>query len=402
MTSRRPRTIALVTPSIEDAGGVPAVARFVARTVERRPDLSVRLVSLATSSRDPCSLLLLDPSTWRRGVTSRAGLVDGRRFIHVGARFGELEFQRLRPRSELAVALAGCDLIQVVAGVPAWAMPVLGLSKPVVLQVATLTAVERRARARTSRGPSALIRAGMTRIVSRFDKAALGKVDAVLVENPWMLEHARKSARPGALVRYGPPGVNTAAFKPARSKTAGAYILSVGRFSDVRKNPSLLLEAYGLLVGRMVDAPRLLMAGADGPPPAFWLRAAELGVTDRVSFEPNPDQTTLARLYREALCFALPSDEEGFGVVLIEAMASGLPVVATRCGGPEGILTEGVDGFLLNRDDAEQMAERLLLLTSDPARALLMGKAARRTVESRYSEHVAGDAFLETYDQLLS
>ena len=89
-------------------------------------------------------------------------------------------------------------------------------------------------------------------------------------------------------------------------------------------------------------------------------------------------------------------------MVVIEAMASATPVVSTRSGGPDGIITDGVDGYLVDRDDAEAMADRIGRLVSDPAAAREMGRRARATVEARYSDTVAGDVYLNLYDELLA
>lgn len=395
--------VALVVPSFEDAGGVPAVADFILRTISRRPDLDAKVVSLATSSKDPCSLLISDPRTWATGVRSRTGRARGKEFTHIGAFLGELEFQRLKPRKGLAELVHDCDLIHVKAGAPSWAGPVLGLGKPTIVHAATLTAVERRAAARAESGPKAVWRRAMTRIVSRQDDAALRRADAVIVQNPWMQAYARKLAPEGAPVVYGPPGVDADLFSPAASDVGrGSYILSVGRFSDVRKNPMLLLRAYAMLARHSDASPALLIAGADGPPPTFWLEAERLGLRNRIQVVEKPSRETLADLYRHASCFVLPSDEEGFGMVVIEAMASGIPVVATRSGGPDGIIDDGVDGYLVDLNDPEAIADRLLRLTIDSPLRREMGRRARLKVETRFSEQIAGAVYLSLYEQLLT
>lgn len=401
----RKRRIAVVMPAFEDTGGVTTVTEFVLRAIRRRPDFEVRLISLATSSRDPCSLLLSRPSTWLRGATIRAGRAHDEDFLHVGARLGEIEFQRLAKRPELSKLIADCDLVQVVAGAPGWARPLVGLGKPIVLQVATFTAVERRKRASQERGLLRPWRRLMTEISDRIDHSILGELDAIMVENPWMLDYVRRAVGDQAgKVRYAPPGVDTALFRPAsRAASAGdPYILAVGRFADKRKNAGLLLEAYARLRAETPGAPRLLLTGADGPAMEFWRRAEQLGVRDYITFRPHPDNAELAQMYRAATCFVLPSDEEGFGMVVIEAMASGLPVVATRCGGPEGIITDGADGYLVPRDGVNELAERLAWILQNAAAARAMGARARRTVESRYADAVAGQVYLDTYDELLA
>ena len=406
MTSAARKTIGVVIPAFDDRGGVAAVAEFVLRAIARRPDFEVRIVSLAMWAHDPDSLLLGKPSTWLRGVATSARREHGQDFIHVGARFGELEIQRVAPRPELAALLQGCDLIQVVAGAPCWAMPVVGLDVPVVLQTATLTTVERRMRASLERGPLALWRAIMTRMVAKLDEAGLRRVDAVLVENPWMRDYSEAAVK-GLPVRvvYAPPGVNIEVFrplKPGEAQAATPFILAVGRFSDLRKNPILLLEAYARLLKKRDDGLELVLAGAAAPDHRFWARARALGLGDRIRLVLAPGQDELATLFRQAQCVALPSDEEGFGVVVIEAMASAVPVVSTRCGGPDGIITDGVDGYLVDRDDADAMAERIGQLVGDRDAAKAMGLRARATVEARYSDKVAGDVYLNLYDELLA
>jgi D-inositol-3-phosphate glycosyltransferase len=391
-------------PSFEDVGGVPSVADFILRAIARRPEFEARVISLATSAQDPCSRLVSDARTWFRGVRTRSGQCRGQAFVHVGAELGEFEFQRLAPRAALERELRDCDLIQVVAGVPSWACQVLGLGKPVLLQVATLTQVERRARLLEDSGLKAIWRALMTKATARLDEIALRSVHVVMVENPWMQRYAETASEGrGSRIIYAPPGVDTAVFNAPQIKPVGRgrYILAVGRFSDPRKNPGLLLDAYGRLCRRIKDPPNLVLAGPDDPGGAFWAQAEALGITSRISAHVWPTPDALVTLFRNADCFALTSDEEGFGVVVIEAMACEAPVVATRCGGPDGIITDGVDGFLVDRDDAEGMADRLAWLAVNPERAREMGRKARLTVERRYADEVAGDVFLEAYDRVL-
>lgn len=398
-----PLRIALAVPGLDLGGGVPAVARFVKDTALRAGH-EMRLVSLSMDSRDPCSARVRSPRSWFHGVSMRTGEWDGLPFTHVGAIFGEFEFQRYRPRAALARIVTDCDLVQVVCGSPAWANAVCGLGKPVSLQVATRARVERRERDGNSHGPVGWWRRGMTAITDRLDDRALRRVDAIQVENPWMLDYARGINQGRAVdIRYAPPGIDATAFQPAtaRDLALDPYILCVGRLNDPRKNIGLLLEAYLRLPANIIAATRLVLAGKSAPAEAFWKAAADAGVADRISFVGQPDHAELVRLYQHASAFALPSDEEGFGVVVIEAMACGIPVVATRCGGPDGIITEGRDGYLVGRGDARTFTERLARLLTDTGLNERMGKAACCTIAARYDERVAGQAFLAAWNRLM-
>lgn len=400
----RPR-IALVVPGLALGGGVPAVARFVKDTILGADRHDLALISLSMSSRDELSWNLLSPRTWGRKPRSSPGTWDGHAYCHVGAWAGDLEFQRYRPRKGLYDLLAECDLIQVVAGAPAWANTVLGIGKPVSLQCATLAQVERRTRDAAPTGIAGQWRKAMTRVTARMDDNALRRVDAIQVENPWMLDHARAvNAGRDVDIRYAPPGVDIDQFRPAghRNLAEDNYILCVGRLDDPRKNVALLLEAYARLPDSTKATTVLVLAGSAAPKPAFWSRVELLGVRDRIRYIAKPDHDQLVALYQGAVMFVLSSDEEGLGVVILEAMACGIPVVATRCGGPDGIIDDGRDGILVPLGDAAAMAGAIGRILADPALNRAMGRRARMTIEARYADGVAGAAFLDAWDRLLA
>jgi glycosyltransferase involved in cell wall biosynthesis len=245
----------------------------------------------------------------------------------------------------------------------------------------------------------------MTTATNYYDQRALQHADAIQVENPWMLEFCQQlPVSAGCDLRYAPPGVDADWFRPSASRLSSAepYILCVARLDDPRKNINLLLEAYARLPASLIARVRLRLAGSSGPPPAFWQRAERLGLRERIEFIEKPDSAALVALYQGALAFALCSDEEGLGVVILEAMACGVPVVSTRSGGPDGIITDGQDGYLTALVDADAMAARLHTLLSDADLNAAMGKAARQTIERRYAHAVAGAAFVDTWHALLN
>jgi glycosyltransferase involved in cell wall biosynthesis len=327
----------------------------------------------------------------------------GREIPHVGARFGELEFQRYRPRKILGELLSDCDVVQVVCGSPAWGNAVLGFGKPVSLQVATLAKVERRMRDGAGQGMAAAWRRAMTKVTNRLDQRALRQVDAIQVENPWMFEHVRavNRDRESVDIRYAPPGVDTSLFQPIQDRDIeSGHILCVGRLSDPRKNIGLLLESYASLSEELRGRHRLVLAGSSGPPSSFWERAEAFGLKQHIDFVHRPSQKDLVRLYQRSSVFALPSDEEGLGIVVLEAMACGIPAVCTRSGGPDGIITDGIDGYLVPLNDAESMASALAALLASANSNMATGRAARATVESRYSLVGAGATFLDVWERL--
>jgi len=395
--------LGLVVPALELGGGVPTVAMFVHKTALAAGYGDVRVVSLATASDDGASLRASCVASWRGHPKSIRTKWSNGEFQHVGAVLPEFEFQRYRPRTVLAHALSNCDLIQVVCGSPAWANAVIGLGKPVALQVATRARVERRRRDAMPLGLAGWWRKGMTEITDRMDDRALRGVDAIQVENSWMLDYVRKVTAGRQLdIRYAPPGIDSRLFSPlpVNERLQDPYILCVARLSDPRKNVSLLLEAYAQLPAALRGRVRLVLAGSSAPPPEFWARADALGLYERISYIEKPDGEALLKLYQRASVFVLPSDEEGFGMVVIEAMACGVPVISTRSGGPDRIITDGSDGYLVPLDDATALGGRLARLLQDPAHNQVMGHAARLTIERRYDERIAGEVFLDMWDRM--
>lgn len=397
--------VGLIVPALTDGGGVPSVARFVKNAALRSGAFKLHVVSLSSCSGGEESVRILSPRSWVRGVRASGGFWDGLPMVHVGVVGGELEFQRYQRRKALSEAVATCDIIQVICGSPAWANAVCGLGKPVSLQVATRARVERRMRDDRPRGVLGWWRKAMTEVTDRLDDRALRRVDAIQVENSWMFDYARKvNAGRDVDIRYAPPGVDDSLFCPldSRDLEREPYVLCVGRLDDPRKNVVLLVEAYARLPASLRARTRLMVAGSSGPLASFWARALELGVRERIEYVPAPSLEALVELYQRASVFALSSDEEGLGVVLLESMACGVPAVSTRSGGPDGVISDGRDGFLVPLDDAEAMADRLGRLLRDNALNHSMGREARRTIEARYAERVAGEAFLDVWDRLLA
>jgi L-malate glycosyltransferase len=125
----------------------------------------------------------------------------------------------------------------------------------------------------------------------------------------------------------------------------------------------------------------------------------ELGLTKYLRFEAG--QTDLRQHLTEADIFVLPSRSEGFSNAIIEAMASSLPVVATDVGGNSEAVADGASGFIAPPNDAEALADAVISLLSDPARARAMGLSGRKTVEEKFSMEIMVKQVARAYTRLL-
>ncbi len=159
-------------------------------------------------------------------------------------------------------------------------------------------------------------------------------------------------------------------------------ILTVGRI-DAMKGTVLLLQALSLL-GERGLRPSLTVVGA-GPSAAKATRIADqLGVGELVSWTGAVGQDRIRGLYEGCDVFCLPSFAEGVPIVLMEAMAMALPVVANAITGIVELVDDGVSGFLVRPGRLDQLTDRLARLLQDPRLRSSMGRAGRRRVAAEY------------------
>jgi sugar transferase (PEP-CTERM/EpsH1 system associated) len=176
---------------------------------------------------------------------------------------------------------------------------------------------------------------------------------------------------------------------------------TVGRMQTV-KDQTLLARAFVRALERepgLKNSLRLVMVG-DGPLRAEAQRIlSEAGVAD-LAWLPG-ERHDVPDVLRGLDCFVLPSLAEGISNTILEAMASGLPVIATHVGGNPELLVDGDTGQLVPAGDPEAMATALIAYAKAPERAREAGRAGRSTVERRFSMEAMVAAYQGLYDRLL-
>lgn len=146
-------------------------------------------------------------------------------------------------------------------------------------------------------------------------------------------------------------------FTPGEESNTSKYILFTGRISDDRKNITLLVKAFSLLPLEFKDIKLKLVGGS--PSEELIDLCKKLGVNDRVEFPDYLDRQGLLRAYQGASLFVIPSFQEGLCISGLEAMSCRVPVISTKCGGPEDFIVDGVNGFLCENDNVNDMAEKI-------------------------------------------
>ena len=387
--------VAIVAPDLREPGGVREKTLFVARVLRHSLGASLRIVSLATSRGDAASVLLHQPRTWRRPRVSRYA-VEELTVDHVGAVAAEIEVARYAGRRAILEMVRSCDVVHVVCGTPAWAHAVAGFNGPVIVHFASLARHERAHGASARRSILAGWRRLMTVPVGLVERAALRRADVIIPVNGTRRLEVRALARPEAPIEVVHTGVDTECFTPGPYREDG-YLLSVGRLDDPRKNVPLLLRAYAAALARVPSLPRLVLAGVAAPDRASRELISALGLAARVRYVGALERRALADLYRGASAYVLSSNEEGQGIVVVEAMASGLPVVATSCVGPSELITDGVEGLLTRVGSVGDLADAIVRLNDDPSLRRRMSSAARRRAVAEFSLSSAGARLCEVY-----
>jgi len=218
---------------------------------------------------------------------------------------------------------------------------------------------------------------------------------------------------PPSLIAHTYNGVDSTLFHPAGeqrdavphpnfSKPGHFVIGTVGRMQDV-KDPLTLARAFVRLMRAMPGAQqrlRLVMVG-DGPlRERARMLLAEAGV-EEYAWLPG-ERNDVARMMRSFDLFVLPSLAEGISNTILEAMATGLPVLATAVGGNPELIQAGVTGTLVPRDDPESMARAMRAYAESAELCRRHGIEARRTIERRFGMETMVDAYMTIYDTLLA
>lgn len=167
-------------------------------------------------------------------------------------------------------------------------------------------------------------------------------------------------------------------------------VLWVG-FPAAVKNVDLLLAAYARVRAQRPEV-RLVMAGDFAGRPDFVRRAA----AESVVFAGRVDHDDLPAYYQMAALYAHSSHYEGFGKVLVEALAAGTPVVATRSDGPDAIIRAGKTGMLTDHTP-EALSAAMITLLDDPDRARAMGAAGQRDVLAAFDYERQLDRVVESF-----
>ncbi len=195
--------------------------------------------------------------------------------------------------------------------------------------------------------------------------------DGVVFQTEDAASYFSESVRKKSVVIFNPVSSD---FYEKKRNGSGKEIIAVGRLHP-QKNPRLLLEAF-IKIADKIPQYSLGYYGDGGLRPILEARTEEAGLSDRIRFYGRC--TDMPGIMEKAGIFVLCSDYEGMPNALMEAMASGMPVIATDCpcGGPRALIRDKNEGLLIPMNDVEALSKAILELASDDQKRADIGKNA--------------------------
>jgi glycosyltransferase involved in cell wall biosynthesis len=263
--------------------------------------------------------------------------------------------------------------------------------------------------------PVVIVIHGISRQEQRFERSPIGRARFLLAGSlleRYCIRHARYVLQPTpyAAALFGrelrgrtwevPNPVADGFFGLERDPVPGR-ILYAGTIIPLKRVLDLV-EALGTVSAALPEAHLRVAGGGLGSPYGrrVQARVRELELDSRVTFLGALSSRELVDEYRRASVLVLPSAQENSPVVIAEAMAVGVPVVATRVGGVSYLVDEGRTGFIVEAGDVSALAERIVEVLADPTGASLLGANARERAE-RFRARAVAERVREVYAEVL-
>lgn len=230
---------------------------------------------------------------------------------------------------------------------------------------------------------------------STVGKGLVARADAVVAVSEAVARSA--PTRPGQIVRVIPNGVDVERFYPDPARERGSHVVFIGRLI-ANKGPDVAIDAFEMVLER---SPGATMAMVGDGPMADGLRRQvdERGLGEAVTFLGL--QQDVSQILRRSDVFLRPSEVEGMPLTILEAMATGLPVVACDVGGVAEVVTSGVTGHMVSPGSAREVAGAILDLLADKRKAAGMGAAGLRRVQEGFSWDATTGANLDLFEDLV-
>lgn len=392
-----PRALISTIPPI--SGGVPAMLRVVLRL------LTERGIDSEVAWYEPWSLTPgLSIPFFRLGigrVRAERREVEGAAAGHaIGAWLPELEVTHYRATEPWRGLIARASLHLVVSGTAMAARAFADTGTPFLAWLASDWHGDRKDRVRGFPRARRLLDRGLVRSLARRLEPRLLASGMILALSEPTRRALDAVARRSVVSGVMPQPIDLDVFRPDPAAVVPGRIGFIGRFDDPRKNLTLFLDALAQARASRGSGSALTAEIIGGAPADGHLEAVDRrGLQGAVEFVPYLPPGSLAERLKRLDLVAVTSHQEGLGIAALEAMASGCPLVSTRCGGPEEYVRDGESGYLAGFA-ADEIAMRLGAVADDRELRSRLSLGARATIEARYSWAAVREIFGAALDGL--
>lgn len=349
--------ILLCTHDLHDKGGTTAMFDCLYETLNKRYDISI--CTFSTSSKECFKKNPYEERIYKNKI-----------YFHFFKYFSFIEYFRYRPSKVLVNFLSDFDVIFLVSGIPIWYNLIKNTKSKKIVWYASGISEDRKDRIKNKKT--------ILKNYHKLNLFFLKKIEKnILKENTKFLalSNYAKNIYPNlkSEVLNFPININ----KNSEIKTPKT-ILTVSRFLDPRKNIMCLLKAFKLLYLKDNQFKLFIIGDEVNKPIKDFIKKNNL--MDNIFFESFIPQYQLLKYYKKSEYFVLSSNEEGLGIVILEAMNNGCLVISTKCGGPENIISDNINGCLVNKNDHKEICNKIIKLDKDTYKKKLIIKNAIKTL----------------------
>lgn len=227
----------------------------------------------------------------------------------------------------------------------------------------------------------------------------LRRVDRLVALCGQSVAEARAQGFSAERIVVVPNGVDTSRFRPVLSREYSKKRIVYAGSLTVIKGADVLIDAFAGL-RQEHGMLRLDIFGSGPLHDRLKQKSADLGLTDHVRF--HGTVSDLERYLDSSCVFVQPSMVEGMSNVILEVMAAGLPVIATRVGAAPDIIQNGVNGLLVDAGSSEQIRDAIVRIADDENFAQRIGMEARTLIESRYAVEIVAEKYCALYQSLIA
>lgn len=375
-------------------GGVPSMTKWLCRLLEER-NITPTIAWYAPWRNYPTLSVPLTHIGRRRAGILHKSLLNKYQSYGMGAWYPEFEFTHYWPGKRWKDLIQQNQLHFVVSGNTLAALPFVHLKIPFISWIATPWEADRKDRIQTFSKRRRILDYVLNRPILRsLEKTILRSPNGTVLalSNYTSRELEKISARTVADVMLMP--VDTCIYNRDLSKLRKWRVGFSGRYADPRKNIDLLLRAGQILLQKGINLEIILVGDKDSRKVESKIR--QYGLTNHITCYQHMNPRELSELLQTLDLFVIPSHQEGLCISALEAMACGVPVISTHCGGPEEYVIPGRTGVLIDYSP-DSLADAILDIgsnrrmrgsLSDGCRDWIMNNASQESSRQVFSQHL--------------